>query len=105
MKICKWKTGKVIRLVSFKNWQKTIKCLEPFPKTHIALYAALVPPMLHIIEAPNFTVDFANKTSTGKTTALRASASTWGDPDEKEGGIMGSWDTTTVYIDVAQLYE
>src|SRR5207249_466503 len=61
-----------------------------------------VPPLLPIFRAPNFIVDLANATSTGKTTAARIAASAWGQPDEKlPDSVVQSWDSTKVWLERA----
>ncbi len=88
-------------LGTFEEWQKIIGPLHYYPKVLIGLYASFAAPLLHILNAPNFVVDFANRTSTGKTTILRIAASVWGLPDEKGDGAMSSWDATKVWLERA----
>lgn len=84
---------------SLEGWKEAIKPLEKYPKASISLYASLAPPLLKIVDVSNFVVDLSCRTSTGKTTALRAGASAWGNPDEKANGTMFSWDTTKVWLE------
>jgi hypothetical protein len=57
--------------------------------------------MLHVLKCPNFAIDFAGFTSTGKTTVLRAAASVWGNPDERKANgreaAIATWESTTVW--------
>lgn len=83
---------------TLETWLDAIKVLARYPRVLLALYAAFVPPLLPILDAPNFIVDWANRTSTGKTTALRVAASVWGNPDERSAeSALGTWDATQVY--------
>ena len=63
---------------------------------------ALAPPMLEILGASNFVLDFAGATSSGKTTTLRVAASCWGKPDERsDESAMHTWDVTRVFLERA----
>lgn len=85
---------------TMEGWLASIAPLENFPRARLVFYAALVPPLLDILGTPNFTVDISNRTSTGKTTALRAAASVWGRPDERVAdGAMATFDATQVGIE------
>ena len=87
---------------SLAGWLSTAENLAAFPRVYLAVYGALAPPLLPIISAPNFIVDYSNPTSTGKTTTLRAGASVWGNPDERSPEkMLYSWDATRVWIERA----
>lgn len=83
------------------GWQDAVFCLADHPRALCALFAGLAPPLLMILGASNFVMDLANRTSTGKTTAQRVAANLWGRPDEKEHGVMGTWDATRVWLEQA----
>lgn len=79
------------------EWSDAIKLTSHFPMVEVAVYAALAPPLLAILKSPNFTVDWAHKTSAGKTTALSVAASCWGNPDPNAAdSLITSWDMTNV---------
>lgn len=85
-----------------EEWVRAIAKLEHHPRVMVALYASFVPPLLTIIRCPNFIIDWAYRTSAGKTTLLRMAASVWGNPNENEpDAAMRSWDSTQVYIERA----
>lgn len=76
------------------------KDIAKYPRVLMALYCSLTAPLLMIVGAPNPIIDWANRTSTGKTTALRLAASVWGKPDEKAAdGALTSWESTRVGIE------
>lgn len=79
---------------SFEEWRDAVSFLRHHPRALIAFYAAFVPPLLDILETPNFVVDLANRTSTGKTSSLYAAASVWCNPAD-----IPSWDTTLVGLE------
>jgi hypothetical protein len=82
---------------SIENWRSSIKIVSNFPFVEIALYASLSPPLLQILEAPNFCVDWCHKTSAGKTTTLSVAASCWGNPNPNASdSYLASWDMTPV---------
>ena len=86
------------------TWDGWVSAMAPAmsrPMLMVALYAAAASPLLQVLDAPNFIVDFSGETSRGKTTALRVAASMYGKPDERAGGIIYSWDATRVWIEQA----
>jgi putative DNA primase/helicase len=85
---------------SKEEWMRAIAKLKRHPRAMVALYASFVPPLLQIIRCPNFIIDWAYRTSAGKTTLLRMAVSVWGNPNENEpDAAMRSWDSTQVYIE------
>lgn len=87
---------------SFAEWKLAAYLVSSYPRVILSFYAALAPPFLVVLDAPNFIVDWSFATSTGKTTTLRLAASCWGNPDErKHAAVMGSWDATRVWIERA----
>lgn len=82
------------------GWVAAIGPLVNYPRVQLAIYAALVPPLLSIFKAPNFIFSFAGPTSLGKTTALRLAASIWGCPDERAAAsVMSGWNATRTYVE------
>jgi hypothetical protein len=84
------------------SWDGWIEAIEPAltrPLLMLSLYASAASPLLNVLDAPNFIVDWSGETSRGKTTALRVAGSVWGKPDERAGGIVYSWDSTRVWIE------
>lgn len=85
---------------TYEGWLAAVQALDPYPRAMLGFYAAFVPPLLSVIGAPNFAIDWPNRTSTGKTTTLRVAASVWGDPDERNPySVIHSWDATKVWIE------
>lgn len=83
-----------------EGWCDLMRAALPYPRVMLALYASAVPPLLQVLHlVPNFILDFCGETSGGKTTAARGAASLWGSPDEREGGLVRSWDATRVWIE------
>jgi hypothetical protein len=89
-------------LGSWDGWLRAADAARPYPTVWLAIYAALVPPLMPFLDSlPNFIVDFAGETSSGKTTTLRFAASVWGGPDERGDGVIRTWDSTRVYLERA----
>lgn len=88
---------------TFEEWRTEVATLAAaYPRVGLAIYAALTPPLLEVLAARNFIVDWSFSTSTGKTSALRVAASCWGCPDERApASIVGSWDATRIWIEQA----
>lgn len=84
------------------GWIATIEKVKAYPRVLAAIYTSFVPPMLRILDCPNFVLDLCSRTSQGKTSTQRAAASPWGNPDErKPGAALQTWDATKVYIERA----
>jgi len=87
---------------SWEGWLQAVEAARPYPVAWLALYGALVPPLMPFLPTlPNFIIDYAGETSMGKTTTLRFAASAWGCPDERAGGVLRTWDSTRVWIERA----
>jgi|GEM_PF-3025417 len=81
-------------------WRSAIDQCAQFPAVMLQVYGAFVPPLLPLIpEVPNFCLDLSGTTSRGKTTAMKVSASVWGCPEERAGGVLHTWDMTRVAIE------
>ncbi len=79
------------------GWLGAVAAVANHPAAMLAVYAALSAPLLPILDADNFVVDWSNPTSTGKTTVLRLAASCWGRPDER--ALLQSWNNTRVFVE------
>jgi putative DNA primase/helicase len=86
-------------LGSFDKWKEAIKLAILFPFSNFAFYASFAAPLLHILKAPNFIIDFWGPTSVGKTSVLELAASVWGNPHKESGGLVFSWDSTRVFLE------
>lgn len=85
---------------SMDEWCRAAATMADYPSVILAVYAALAPPILEILKASNFVLDWSDKTSSGKTTTLTLAASVWGNPDDKSrDSFLVSWDTTQVGIE------
>lgn len=90
------------QLGTFEAWRTAIAPIAAYPRVVLSLYVALATPLLMILRARNFAVDWSYITSTGKTTTLRLAASCWGCPDERApAAAIGTWDATRVWIERA----
>lgn len=84
----------------YTKWLDIINVVSKYPFPMIALYAALSTPLIKILDVPSFGVDFSGKTSKGKTTILRISASIYGQPDEAlPSSMTRTWDSTNVGLE------
>jgi hypothetical protein len=87
---------------SYEGWAAGLQSVADYPRVKLALYASLTPPLLSILDAPNFVVSYAGATSQGKTISQRIAASVWGCPDERAASAaIGTWDATRVWIERA----
>ncbi len=83
----------------FEVWREAIRDVMSYPPAAFAIFAALAAPLLRLLNAPNFIVDYHGLSSTGKTTALSLAASIWGNPVKENGGLVMSWNSTKIFIE------
>jgi uncharacterized protein (DUF927 family) len=84
-------------------WREAVMRVLGYPKASLALYASFTAPLLKILGAPSFIVDYAGETTGGKTTCLQLAASVWGNPDldSDEPTALGTWNSTNVRFERA----
>lgn len=74
------------------GWLQAYSTFAQQPLMVLAVIASVAAPLLSVIDAQGFVIDWSGETSAGKTTALRAAASVWGSPDpEAAAGPLMSW--------------
>jgi hypothetical protein len=78
------------------QWLAAVETIRNYPIAYLAIYASVASILLKLLKAPSMVVDWSCDTSMGKTTILRLAASVWGMPDDRDGGIIHSWNTTQV---------
>ncbi|MBM4056062.1 MAG: DUF927 domain-containing protein [Planctomycetes bacterium] len=84
------------------TYVKWMECIEPtlkYPYAAFAFYASFAAPLLRMLKAPNFIIDFWGHTSLGKTTVLELASSVWGNPHRESGGLVFGWDSTRVFLE------
>lgn len=82
----------------YEKWKEAVSVIKNYPRVLAMFYGSFSSIMLEVLNCSNFVAEVANKTSTGKTIALRVAASAWGCPDEKSSdSIIFSWDHTKVW--------
>ncbi len=84
---------------TYAKWREYVKETLKYPYASFALYASFAAPLLRMLKAPNFIVDFWGHTSVGKTTVLELAASVWGSPHKEAGGLVFGWDSTRVFLE------
>jgi hypothetical protein len=85
---------------TIEGWLEGIRVVGQYPLVELAVYAAVAPVLLEILSARNFCMDWAQKTGTGKSTALSVAASVWGrcDPNAADS-FISSWDVKQVGLE------
>jgi hypothetical protein len=91
---------------ALKTWRDAMGMMMKHRHARLAVLASFSTPLMEVLSkrscfVPNFAVDFANTTSTGKTTILRLAASVWGNPLENDDNtsLIASWGATDSYIE------
>ena len=84
---------------TYLKWRECIEPALKYPYAAFAFYASFAAPLLRMLKAPNFIVDFWGSTSVGKTTVLELAASVWGNPHKEAGGLVFGWDSTRVFLE------
>ncbi len=77
---------------TWEGWLETVALVSAYPAAWAAIYAAASAPLLRLLNAPNFGLDFVGLSGTGKSTALRLGTSVVGDPHD--GAYMRSWNAS-----------
>jgi uncharacterized protein (DUF927 family) len=83
---------------NYQEWLKAMTPLAHIPPALFCFYAAFVPPLMEFLEIPNYIIDIAYRTSSGKTTLQRVIASIYGKPDETNSIVM-TWNSTRVFLE------
>jgi hypothetical protein len=90
--------ARVAALTSFGDfdaWKAGLRVLKDYPLAAFMLVSEFVGPLLELLKADGFILDYSNPPETGKTSITVPSASVWGRPDAKaEGAIVTSMITT-----------
>jgi uncharacterized protein (DUF927 family) len=84
---------------TLEGWLQTARKITAYPKVCFALYAGFTPPLLPLLDLPSFSIDFCGESSIGKTTAIMVPASAYGDPVGERGGLVPTWNATSVSIE------
>lgn len=71
------------------------------PMALLGIYAAACTPLLRVLNQPGFVMDWSGETSRGKTSTLRCAASVWGKPDDRDGGIILGWASSSMVGPIA----
>ncbi len=84
---------------TLKGWKQTANSLADYPLMLVAFAASMATPFLkRVFELQgNPVIEFAGRSSKGKTSALQAAASVWGDPGEAPRYIR-QWNGTPFAI-------
>lgn len=84
----------------YQKWQDIVNKISIYPIPMIALNASFAAPFIKILDVPSFGVDISGKTSGGKTTILRVSASPYGQPDDDlKPSLTRTWQSTNVGLE------
>lgn len=82
---------------TLERWRDEVwQPIQAHPRVALGVYAAVAPVVFGIVKsAPGFVVDWAGRSTGGKTTTLRVAASVWGDPAQ----LIKSWSATANAIE------
>lgn len=92
--------GSIRAVGDYAEWQQVMHSAHNLPLVNLTVWASLAAPLLSILGVPNFAVELAARTSTGKSSAMLLSGSVWALGQEKQG-FLGSWDDKQVWIERA----
>jgi len=85
---------------TWAGWLSAVGVAGDCPDIHLAIYASVASVLVSRLgTVRGWVVDWSGETSQGKTTALRAAASVWGEP--VDGRMLGSWRSTPVQIEAS----
>lgn len=80
---------------TWSTWVEALRAMAHYPKASLAVLASLAAPVLEIVGARGFAVDWSGPSSTGKSIVLRFAASVWGDPL----AMVRTWDASDTYLE------
>lgn len=84
---------------SMEKWLETVEIASKYPKVMLGFYAAFVAPMLRILDCDSFILEYARKTSKGKSIAQRFAGSTMGNPDNRShDSVVQSWGVKPAWL-------
>lgn len=81
---------------TMEGWQEAVRRLWSHPSIRLGVYAALATPLIAIVGAPNGILEWAGRTSRGKTTVLQVAKSCW---STARVTSLPTWDTTIVGVE------
>ncbi|WP_243312310.1 DUF927 domain-containing protein [Fundidesulfovibrio agrisoli] len=82
---------------SHVEWATLANEMLDYPHVAFTFYASMLTPLLPILEVKNFTLELANRSSTGKSIALQFAASAWGQPDLQSNSFVNSWNVSPTW--------
>jgi putative DNA primase/helicase len=83
---------------SLERWAAAARLVAANPVALVMLYGSVASALLPLLAPmlyPNFVIEIAAPTSTGKTAVLQLAGSVWGDPS----GVCGQWKATATFIE------
>ena len=80
---------------TWSTWVDALRAMAAYPKASLAVLASLAAPVLEVVGARGFAVDWSGPSSTGKSLVLRFAASVWGDPLS----MVRTWDASDTYLE------
>jgi hypothetical protein len=88
------------RCGSLHGWLEAMRAIavEGLIIPQVAVLTALIPPLQHRLQIPNFILDLHGNTSTGKSTALRLAASVYGRPADPDSLVL-QWMNTSAAVE------
>ena len=81
----------------YDEWAKLANEMLEYPHVAFSFYASMLTPLLPILDVKNFTLELANRSSTGKSFALQFAASAWGQPALQANSFVNSWNVSPTW--------
>jgi putative DNA primase/helicase len=82
---------------SFEAWQTAVARIAHFPAIRLGICASLAAPLIAILDAPNSIVEWAGRTSRGKSTVLQIAQSCWRSTADR----LRTWNSTVMGVEAA----
>ena len=80
---------------TLEGWIAAVEPLKDYPLAQLGIYTAIASPLLALLKQPPLILEWADRSSTGKTTTLKIAASTCGNPFERaQNTVIHSWSST-----------
>lgn len=76
-------------------WRDALGKIAHFEAVRVAIYASLSAPLVAVLDAPNAIIEWAGRTSTGKSTVLKIAQSCWRSGETR----LATWNSTMIGIE------
>lgn len=82
---------------NFEHWKEAIHRVAHFSAVRLGIIVALATPLIAVVDGPNGVVEWAGRTSGGKSTILKIAQSCW----RSAGYQLSTWNSTSIGLEAS----